>query len=72
MVWGELDGAHGALGVDEHSALDPLRRRTAGGLGWSGDALPDFDGAVKGGGGEDDAEFGVRPGNLHDRCVVSL
>lgn len=72
MVRGELDGAHGAFSVDEHRALNPLRRRTAGGLGRRGDAFPDFDGAVKGGGGEDDAEFGMRPGDLHDSCVVCL
>ena len=70
VLWGELDGAHGALGVDEHGALDPSCGTGATGTCavelaavdvWGGYLLPDLDGAVEGRGGEDGAEFGVRP-----------
>ena len=72
MVWGKLDGAHGALGVDEHRPLDPSRaagRARAVELGarvevGGGDLLPHFDGPVEGCGREDCAELGVGPAHF--------
>ena len=70
VLWHKLDRPDGTLRVDEHGALDPSRgtgsaRACAVELGTvyvdCGDLLPDPDGAVEGGGGEDGAEFGVRP-----------
>ena len=70
VLWGELDGTHGALGVDEHGALDPscgTRATSTCAVELTavyvrcGYLLPDLDGTVEGRGGKDSAEFGVRP-----------
>ena len=70
VLWGELHRAHGALGVDEHGALDPSCGTRATGTCAvelatvdvrCGYLLPDLDGTVEGRCGEDGAEFGVRP-----------
>ena len=70
VLWGELDGTHGALSVDEHGALDPSCGTRATGTCavelaavdvWCGYLLPDLDGAVEGGCCEDRAKLGMRP-----------
>ena len=80
MVGGELDGAHGALGVEQRGALGPpcaarACTRAVGkrGIGVGGGGLlPDLDGAVEGGGGEDGAELGMRPAHFGDGRIMRL
>lgn len=70
MLWREFDGAHGALGVDQHRALDPSGRTwhravelDAVGVG-GGRLFPYFDSTIEGGGSDDSAKFGVCPANF--------
>ena len=81
VLWGELHRAHGALGVDEHGALDPSCGTRATGTCTvelatvyvrCGYLLPDLDGAVEGGGGEDGAELGMRPAHFRDGRIMRL
>ena len=83
MLWCKLDSAHGALSINEHRAFNPFGG-ARGGLARigtvepdavrlsGGDLLPDFDGAIKGGGGEDGAELGVGPADFGDGCIMRL